>query len=119
MLQRAAKVIGSGKFNISIPVKGKDEIAVVGEAFNTMAKNLTKTSQQRDSFEAEILELNRSLEARVQQRTEELQKKHGQLVKAFKSVKETQAKLVQSEKWPGWVPWRRVWPMKLITRWAL
>ncbi|MBN3560870.1 ATP-binding protein [Aliamphritea spongicola] len=101
VLQRAAKVIGSGKFNISIPVKGKDEIAVVGEAFNTMAKNLTKTSQQRDSFEAEILELNRSLEARVQQRTEELQKKHGQLVKAFKSVKETQAKLVQSEKMAG------------------
>lgn len=101
VLQRAAKVIGSGKFNISIPVKGKDEIAVVGEAFNTMARNLTKTSQQRDSFEAEILELNRSLEARVQQRTEELQKKHALLVKAFKSVKETQAKLVQSEKMAG------------------
>lgn len=101
VLQRAAKVIGSGKFNISIPVKGKDEIAVVGEAFNTMAKNLTQTSKQRDNFEAEILELNRSLEARVQQRTEELQKKHGLLIKAFKSVKETQAKLVQSEKMAG------------------
>ncbi len=101
VLQRAAKVIGSGKYNISIPVKGKDEIAVVGEAFNTMAQNLTKTSQQRDSFEAEILELNRSLEARVQKRTAELQKKHALLVKAFKSLKETQAKLVQSEKMAG------------------
>lgn len=101
VLQRAAAVIAKGKLNINLPVKGNDEVAVVGKAFNTMAASLRKTSGERDKYESEILELNKSLEERVLRRTEELERKNVLLVKAFKSVKETQQKLVQSEKMAG------------------
>lgn len=97
-LSDAAKTISAGNLAVQIPVKGRDEIAEVANAFNAMAIDLQEASQRRDEFESQLKELNRSLEDRVVQRTQELVEKNVQLEKANHDIKDTQAKLLQSEK---------------------
>jgi len=97
-LQAAAKSISRGDLAVNVPVKGRDEIADVAKAFNAMAKNLQNASERRDLAEQELQELNRSLEVRVEERTEQLQHKNRELQNANNEIKAAQAKLLQSEK---------------------
>jgi two-component system NtrC family sensor kinase len=90
-LSAAAKSIAKGNLAIKVPFKGRDEISHVAYAFNSMAANLKEVSLRRDQFETELQELNRSLEDRVQERTQELEK-------ANHEIKDAQTKLIQSEK---------------------
>ena len=98
VLSLAAQSISEGKLDIQLPVKGRDEIANVATAFNAMASNLSEASTRRDQFEVELKELNRSLEDRVEQRTQQIRNKNRQLEQANQEIKEAQAKLLQSEK---------------------
>ena len=100
-LREAASAIAQGKLDTTVPVKGRDEVAVVGKAFNLMAANLHKASQDQARYEAELLDLNQTLESRVSERTEQLQTRNGQLEKTLKTLKNTQAKLLHSEKMAG------------------
>lgn len=98
VLTIAAKDIADGNLDIHVEVKGKDEIAEVSGAFNSMASNLKEASERRDQYERELESLNKSLEDRVKQRTSELQDKNRQLEQANKDIKEAQSRLLQSEK---------------------
>lgn len=98
VLTTAAKTIASGDLNVDVSVKGRDEIADVAKAFNSMAENLRIASARRDSAERELQELNQSLEARVARRTEQLESRNQQLEVANQEIKEAQAQLLQSEK---------------------
>ncbi|MFY0676140.1 MAG: HAMP domain-containing protein [Neptuniibacter sp.] len=98
VLTIAAKDIADGNLDIQVEVKGKDEIAEVSGAFNSMASNLKEASERRDQYERELESLNKSLEDRVKQRTSELQDKNRQLEQANKDIKEAQSRLLQSEK---------------------
>jgi len=98
VLSLGAKKISSGNFNVKVPVRGKDEVAEVAAAFNSMARNLHKANERRDEFEAQITQLNRSLEERVRLRTLQLESKNAELQRANKDIKEAQAKLLHSEK---------------------
>ncbi|MGI1669086.1 MAG: HAMP domain-containing protein [Neptuniibacter sp.] len=98
VLTIAAKDIADGNLDIHVEVKGKDEIAEVSGAFNSMASNLKEASERRDQYEQELESLNKSLEDRVKQRTSELQDKNRQLEQANKDIKEAQSRLLQSEK---------------------
>ncbi|EXJ13788.1 HAMP domain-containing sensor histidine kinase [Imhoffiella purpurea] len=97
-LRAAARSVAEGDFDIAIPVKGRDEIAEVSSAFNRMAANLKHTNEERSRYERQLKELNQTLEQRVRKRTEELQFKNDELQTAYESLKDTQAKLLQSEK---------------------
>ena len=97
-LTDAAQKIASGDLNVTVPVKGKDEIAEVATAFNAMASNLQEVSRRRDEVEEQLNELNRSLEARVEHRTSQLEEKNQELEKANRDIKDAQAKLVHTEK---------------------
>ncbi|MDO6593483.1 ATP-binding protein [Neptuniibacter sp. 1_MG-2023] len=90
-LRAAARSISKGDLAIKIPINGRDEIADVAHAFNSMASDLKDASLRRDQFEAELSELNRSLEDRVKRRTEALEK-------ANSEIKSAQTQLIQSEK---------------------
>lgn len=98
VLMKATKSIADGTLDINIPVSGKDELAAVSSAFNLMAKNLHEASEKRDLIEAELKEFNQKLEEIVQKRTKVIIDKNQQLEAANKNIKETQTKLMQSEK---------------------
>ena len=49
-----------------------DEIGEVALAFNQMSTALQESQIARSQFEQELVELNRTLEARVDQRTEKI-----------------------------------------------
>jgi signal transduction histidine kinase len=64
-LAKGAAEIGAGKLESRVPDRGRDEVAELGRTMNDMA---TRLRTQRD----EILEWNRTLEARVAEKTREL-----------------------------------------------
>jgi len=97
-LHRGAKQISEGQFDVSIPVRGRDEVAEVADAFNTMVTNLQASRQRRDEYEHQLQELNRTLEDRVGRRTVSLQEKNAELTSAYETIKAAQAQLLQSEK---------------------
>lgn len=98
VLQGAARDISDGKLDVEIPVRGKDEIAEVALAFNTMVQNLREAGRRRDEYEDQLNQLNKSLEQRVERRTQDLARKNLDLEQANRAIKETQAKLMHSEK---------------------
>lgn len=97
-LHQAARRVAGGDFDINIQARGRDEIAEVAHAFNCMAGNLKKTSEERGQYETRLLELNQSLENRVRKRTAELEGKNNELEVANQALKDTHAKLLHSEK---------------------
>ncbi|MBR5870124.1 MAG: HAMP domain-containing histidine kinase [Clostridia bacterium] len=53
-MSRAAKQYAAGKFDVRVPVKGKDEVAELAMAFNNMANSLATVEEQRRSFLANV-----------------------------------------------------------------
>lgn len=98
VLMTAANSISRGELDVYIPISGKDEITAVSNAFNLMAKNLHVASERRDLFESELKELNQKLEEIVLKRTKVIIDKNQQLEAANKSIKDTQSKLMHSDK---------------------
>lgn len=97
-LTTAAKAISNGKLDVSVPVKGSDEIADVAHAFNRMTEKLQLTEAKRDEYERKLLALNTDLEDRVRRRTQTLEEKNHELSLAYDKLKEAQSHLLQSEK---------------------
>ena len=97
-LRFAAKQVSKGELDIDLKARGRDEIADVCRAFNHMAQSLKQTGKERDQYETSLLELNKTLEMRVNQRTSEVMQKHQELESAYKSLKDTQTKLLKAEK---------------------
>jgi signal transduction histidine kinase len=83
-LMRATEKIASGDLSHKVEVTTKDEIGTLASSFNRMTVSLKESRQK-------IEEYNRTLENKVKERTAELEN-------ALKSLKETQAQLIQVEK---------------------
>ena len=65
-LMNAMKRVSSGDLTQKIEVKTRDELSVLGQVFNEMTGDLKKSRH-------ELLELNRSLEEKVKERTKQLE----------------------------------------------
>ena len=87
----ASQKIAEGHYELKIPEKGNDELSDVAHNFNLMSDAIKMKVQ-------EVSELNRELEIRVAQRTEDLYLAKLNLEKNIKVLKETQENLVKSEK---------------------
>ena len=98
VLQRAAGRIEQGDFTRRIKVCGNDEIAGVSRAFNRMSDVLSKSEKQRDTFEAELVDMNKNLEDRVNRRTATINKQYLELKQAHDQLEKTQQQLLSSEK---------------------
>ncbi len=83
-LMHATEKVASGDLSHKVEVTTKDEIGTLASSFNRMTFSLKETRQK-------IEEYNRTLENKVKERTAELEN-------ALKSLKETQAQLIQVEK---------------------
>ncbi len=53
-MSRAAKSFSEGDFSVRVPVRGRDEVAQLAQAFNNMAETLEESESTRNSFMANI-----------------------------------------------------------------
>lgn len=53
-MSNAAKKFAAGKFDVRVPVKGRDEVAELAIAFNNMAANLANLEDMRRTFLANV-----------------------------------------------------------------
>ncbi len=91
-------ITSSGDLSRRAEIVSQDELGTLALAFNGMAENLQRTSQERERFVAELEELNRTLEQRVQERTQALESANSELTGAIDNLKAAQSQLVHSEK---------------------
>ena len=90
-LIRGARVLAGGDLEQRVQVVSKDEIGELAATFNEMAHSLQDRSQA-------LIELNKSLEKKVRERTNELERTGKEVHEAYQELKDTQVQLVQSEK---------------------
>jgi len=90
-LIKSAQTIAQGNLNQRVLVRSSDEVGILGSTFNDMARSL-------EAREKELQVLNRNLEDKVRQRTNELESSHEALKKAYLDLQSTQEQLVQTEK---------------------
>ncbi len=86
-----ASIIAGGDLSQRVEVPSRDEIGELASKFNEMAESLQERSLA-------LLDLNRRLEEKVEERTRELQASHAEAERAYQELKETQVQLIQSEK---------------------
>lgn len=98
VLRDSARCIAAGNFNQNIEVKTHDEIGEVAYAFNTMISSLNEANKETEKYQQELIDLNQSLEKRVEQRTHEILEQKEKLESAYDKLQKTQEQLVQSEK---------------------
>lgn len=73
--------VSSGDYSSKVDVTSKDEIGFVAETFNAMTENLNKAAEQNEALLQELRELNRNLERRVRQATEDLERTHENMLR--------------------------------------
>lgn len=76
-LVKGTKKVAEGNLSYSIATKGKDEIAQLASSFNQMTLGLKKADEK-------LIDWGKTLEQKVQQRTEELRKTENQLIQSDK-----------------------------------
>ncbi|MBI5180485.1 MAG: HAMP domain-containing protein, partial [Nitrospirae bacterium] len=82
-LKTAAEGIGKGKFNISVDIKSKDDIGMLGNTFNKMAQTLGVLFDEQKLMEARLKEYTGQLEEKAKERTSELERFGFQLQKLY------------------------------------
>ncbi|MGH2554925.1 MAG: ATP-binding protein [Actinomycetota bacterium] len=95
LLEEAATRLGSDNLSHRIPVRGEDELAHVGQAFNTMAERLQHSREEQSRIAERIEGLNADLERRVAARTRDLEEAMRELERAKQTAEE--ANRVKSE----------------------
>jgi len=76
-LVKGTKKIAEGDLDYSIPIKTEGEIAQLASSFSQMTSDLKKADEK-------LMEWGKTLEQKVQQRTEELRKTENQLIQSDK-----------------------------------
>lgn len=90
--------LARGDFEVLLPERGGDEIEVFSRSLNSMATALRERIDQLRNAKEALKELNASLEARVKQRSSELEQANHELSLALDTLRRTQDDLISSEK---------------------
>ncbi len=91
ILTDGIQTVRTGNFSYKLEVKRPRELGQLAAAYNNMIESLQRSR-------AEIIELNRSLQDRVDQATSELQKINQALALKIEELEKTQQKLIRSER---------------------
>jgi signal transduction histidine kinase len=86
-LTAQAQKIADGFLDQRIPVESRDEIGQLAAAFNEMTRALKGNIDDKERVLAELQELNRTLEDRIQQRTAELRDRGAALERSLEEVR--------------------------------
>ncbi|OOF27511.1 two-component sensor histidine kinase [Salinivibrio proteolyticus] len=97
-LKNAANTIASGERDVRISTHGKDELASVAAAFSNMITALRESENKTATYQKRLEEANQTLESKVARRTADLVRSNDQLREINHQLKQTQEKLVESEK---------------------
>ncbi|MEO0443236.1 MAG: ATP-binding protein [Pseudomonadota bacterium] len=98
VLRNSARAIAAGNLDKKITISTHDEIGDVAIAFNKMMDSLKKSNEEREQYHDELIDLNKTLEDRVERRTQKISEQKQKLESAYDQLKQTQKQLVQSEK---------------------
>ncbi|MDX2100190.1 MAG: ATP-binding protein [Leptolyngbyaceae cyanobacterium bins.59] len=90
-LTRVTAQILEGDLDARALVESKDEIGLLAQSFNQMTDSLQHSH-------AQLQDANRTLEHRVEERTQELQAKNEELGQTLRDLQTAQAQLIQTEK---------------------
>lgn len=69
-LALASNSIALGDFDTNINIKGNDEISHLADSFNKMTHRIKKAFASREKAELELIDLNETLEKRINERTQ-------------------------------------------------
>lgn len=94
----ASEVASTQQYDKRAKQFGGGEIGLLIQVFNDMLSKIQENLLIRQRIEAEILELNATLESKVTQRTKQLTTSNQELQKAMASLQQAQQQLVESEK---------------------
>ncbi len=111
-LKQVSERVAGGDLSSRVPVKGKDEIAIVSSAFNGMLDKLDVSAKMQRQYQGELEALNAKLEGRVTARTAQLESANDTLkhtmgaleaekqeqLRLIEELRQTQSQLLQSEK---------------------
>ncbi|MCV2403473.1 ATP-binding protein [Marinomonas sp. C2222] len=97
-LRKAADAIATGARSVDIKGDGKDELATVSRAFINMVSQIKASEENAELYRIKLEESNASLESRVIKRTKALTDANHKLTETNQRLKNTQDKLVESEK---------------------
>ncbi len=104
-LKDATVRISEGELDTNIDVASKDEVGELAASFNAMVLNIKNKQKQLIRANNEIESWSKTLEKRVEQRTEEVTKSQEEtlevmrhLQEAYAQLKKTHFQLIQSEK---------------------
>lgn len=90
-LSNASQLIASGNLDKLVDVKGTNELKILSQSFNYMAKQLKSSFTALETANQNLEKTNNELEERVQQRTLDLEE-------TIEELHQTQAQIVQTEK---------------------
>ena len=98
---RGMEHIRRGDFDLRLDARGSDELGSLASGYNMMAESLTGEIRARKEMAARVLDLeesNSDFRDVVMVVLENLDQSEAELKRAYRSLKETQAQLVQSSK---------------------
>lgn len=97
-LTLAAQKMGEGDLNARVQIDSRDEVGVAARTLNIMAEQIFENQSSLLNREKEIVQLNDSLEKRVEQRTAELEQTNSVLQISLGRLKQAQEKLIEADK---------------------
>ncbi len=96
--QVAKAVTRDSNFGLQAPVLTQDEVGVLAVSFNQLIQQVQQLLIEQEDSKEQLKIYNQTLEAQVENRTEELQQKNIDLRQTLKKLKDTQLRLIQGEK---------------------
>ena len=97
-VSQAADKISSGNFDVEIKYAAKDEIGVLANSLVNMSRSLKESFAKIAAQNKELEEYSKTLEDKVQARTNELHEKNTVLENTLTQLKQTQNQLIVQEK---------------------
>ncbi|MFT7415583.1 MAG: two-component system NtrC family sensor kinase [Glaciecola sp.] len=94
-----SKALDSGQFDVArVPEDSQAELAEVISAFNSLIDSLEGEQKRTTSFQNALQNLNRTLEAKVEKRTHQIELQNCELKQINNDLKSAQQQLMQAEK---------------------
>ena len=94
-----SKALDSGQFDVArVPEDSQAELAEVISAFNSLIDSLEAEQRRTTSFQNALQNLNRTLEAKVEKRTQQIELQNCELKQINNDLKSAQQQLMQAEK---------------------